>query len=216
MEQRRYGARLAVFSMSAILFGAIALSVIAIGPTSALDSAAMAWTHVHATAWLTDVMLRVSYLGGPSATGVYVFLLVGYFLWRRQFGVALGVAAVVYGGMLLNVLVKYAFERARPVVENPVITLTTYSFPSGHAAASTIFAGLLCVLAFRSGSGHPDKALALAAATIWVGMVCASRVYLGLHYVTDVLAGVTEGVAWLAVSTLLIERFGTAAVRTPP
>jgi len=47
-------------------------------------------------------------------------------------------------------------------------------------------------------------------------MVCASRVYLGLHYVTDVLAGVAEGVAWLAVSTLLIERFETTALRTPP
>ena len=216
MEQRRYGARLAVFSMSAILFGAIALSVIAIGPASTLDGAAMAWTHVHTTPWLTDVMLRVSYLGGPSATSVYVLLFIVYFLWRRHFAMALAVAAVVYGGMLLNVVVKYAFERARPAVENPVITLTTYSFPSGHAAASTIFAGLLCVLAFRSGSGRPDKALALVAATIWVGMVCASRVYLGLHYVTDVLAGVTEGVAWLAVSTLLIERFGTTAVRTPP
>lgn len=216
MEQRRYGARLAVFGMSAILFGAIALSVIAIEPASTLDSSAIAWAHAHATPWLTDVMLRVSYLGGPSATSVYVFLLGGYFLWRRHFGTAIAVAAIVYGGMLLNVVVKHAFERARPAVEHPVITLTTYSFPSGHAAASTIFAGLLCVLAFRSGTGHAGNALALVAATIWVGMVCASRVYLGLHYVTDVLAGVTEGVAWLAVSTLLVERFGTPAVKTPP
>ena len=58
MEQRRYGARLAVFSMSAILFGAIALSVIAIGPASTLDGAAMAWTHVHTAPWLTDVRVK--------------------------------------------------------------------------------------------------------------------------------------------------------------
>jgi undecaprenyl-diphosphatase len=118
--------------------------------------------------------------------------------------------------MLLNVVVKQTFERARPLAENPVITLTTYSFPSGHAAASTIFAGLLCVLVFRSRSGKTDKALVFVAATIWVGMVCASRVYLGLHYVSDVLAGVMEGVAWLALSTLLLERFGRPTVQTPP
>jgi len=80
----------------------------------------MAWTHVHTTPWLMDVMLGVSYLGGPSATSVYVLLFILYFLWRRHFAMALAVAAVVYGGMLLNVVVKYAFERARPAVENPV------------------------------------------------------------------------------------------------
>jgi membrane-associated phospholipid phosphatase len=216
MKQRRYGASLAAFSMSALLFGAIAVRVIAIGPVCTIDSTAMIWAHVQAAPWLTDVMLGVTYLGGPSATSVYAFVLVGYLLWRRRFSMALIVTAIVYGGMLLNVVIKHAFERARPAVDNPVITLTTYSFPSGHAAASTIFAGLLCVLAIRSGSGQPDKTLVIVAATIWVGMVCASRVYLGLHYVTDVLAGVTEGVAWLALSTLVLERFGSPAVLTPP
>lgn len=213
MEQRRYGARLALFSVSVILFGAIVLSVIAIEPASTLDATAMAWAHAHAAPWLTNVMLGVTRFGGPSATSVYAFLLAAYFLWRRRFGMALAIAAIVYGGMVLNVVFKYAFERARPAIENPAISLTTYSFPSGHAAASTIFVGLLCVLAFRSGRGQVDKTLAIVAATIWVGMVCASRVYLGLHYVSDVAAGVTEGVAWLALSTLLLERFGSPAVQ---
>jgi membrane-associated phospholipid phosphatase len=216
MEPRRYGARLAVFSASVILFGAIVLSVMATKPATTLDRAAMAWAHAHAVPWLTDVMLGVGYLGGPSVTGVYAFLLVWYFLWRRRFGTALAVAAIAFGGMLLNVVVKHAFERARPAIEDPVIVLTTYSFPSGHAAASTIFAGLLCVLALRSGRGQAERALAVVLATIWVGIVCSSRVYLGLHYVSDVLAGVAEGVAWLALSTLLLERFGNAPVQKPP
>ena len=69
---------------------------------------------------------------------------------------------------------------------------------------------------FRSGSGQAEKALAVVLATIWVGIVCSSRVYLGLHYVSDVLAGVAEGVAWLALSTLLLERFESAPVQKPP
>ena len=206
MKQGRCTFHLVVFGISVIAFGAIALSVIATEPAGTLDRAALAWAHTHAAPWLTDVMLKLTFSGGPSATSVYALILVAVFLWGRRLRTAAAIAGIVYGGMLLNVVVKHAFGRARPTVEHPVITLVTFSFPSGHAAAATIFGGLLCVLAVRWTDRQAHKVIAPSVAILWIVAVCASRVYLGLHYLTDVVGGIAEGIAWLALSTLLLQR----------
>ncbi|MGE5128765.1 MAG: phosphatase PAP2 family protein [Sphingomonadaceae bacterium] len=215
MKQRRYALHLAVFGVAAIVFGAIALGVIANEPAATLDRTALAWAHAHAAPFLTTMMLGLSLSGGPSATSVYASVLIVAFLSARWVREAVAIAAIIYGGMLLNVVVKHAFGRARPTVEHPVIALATYSFPSGHAAASTIFGGLLGILALRSAAREAHKAFALLAAILWIGAVCTSRVYLGVHYLTDVLGGVAEGIAWLALSTLLLDIRGTSVHRAP-
>ncbi|WP_395406963.1 phosphatase PAP2 family protein [Pseudoduganella sp. UC29_106] len=79
--------------------------------------------------------------------------------------------------------------------DEPLLTLATYSFPSGHTVAATLFYGLLaCYLVMRGRRWLP-----VAGATLMVLLVACSRMYLGVHYLSDVLAAVAEGVAWLAI-----------------
>jgi undecaprenyl-diphosphatase len=115
--------------------------------------------------------------------------------WRR---LSLVVVAVG-GGLALNVLMKLAFHRARPVFDDPLLTLSTYSFPSGHVAASTIFYGLLVAWVFTRRRSAALRALAIAAAVVLIALVAFSRMVLGVHYLSDVCAAFAEGVAWLAI-----------------
>jgi undecaprenyl-diphosphatase len=145
--------------------------------------------------------------GGPAITSTYAAILIVVYLLRRRVAGALTIAIVVYGGALLNIAMKHLAQRARPALEAPLATLPTYSFPSGHAAASTVFGGVICLLVWHCGSRGPRIGV-IAGVVIWVVLVGLSRVYLGLHYPTDVVAGTAEGVLWVTVSTIALERLG--------
>jgi undecaprenyl-diphosphatase len=101
--------------------------------------------------------------------------------------------------MLLNVLMKHAFGRARPMFAEPMLTLTTYSFPSGHVAAATLFYGLLAAFMVTRIEAWRWRLLVTLMAFLIVVLVGLSRIYLGVHYLSDVLAAFAEGIAWLAI-----------------
>jgi undecaprenyl-diphosphatase len=126
--------------------------------------------------------------------------LLALWFWRRGAHYWLVACLVaVPGGMLLNVALKHVFRRARPSFDDPLLTLATYSFPSGHTAAATVFYGLLACYLVRRLPGWGGRALAVAAAVFMVALVALSRMVLGAHYLSDVLAATAEGAAWLAI-----------------
>jgi undecaprenyl-diphosphatase len=99
-----------------------------------------------------------------------------------------------------------------------LLTLSTYSFPSGHTAAATVFYGLLACYLLRRVQAWPARAAIAAACCLMVALVALSRMYLGVHYLSDVLAASAEGAAWLAtcitaVSTLQRRRVNRARGR---
>ena len=93
-----------------------------------------------------------------------------------------------------------AFQRSRPVFDEPLLTLSTYSFPSGHAVGTTLLYGLLVAYAFSRTPRWHWRLLAGAVALAAIGAVAFSRMYLGVHYFSDVAAGFLEGVAWLTLT----------------
>jgi undecaprenyl-diphosphatase len=101
--------------------------------------------------------------------------------------------------MLLNVALKHVFQRARPSFDDPLLSLLTYSFPSGHTAAATVFYGLLACYLVRRAHAWRARVLIVLAAVAMVVLVALSRMYLGAHYLSDVLAAAAEGAAWLAI-----------------
>ncbi len=101
---------------------------------------------------------------------------------------------VVPGGMLLNLMIKHAVRRPRPAFEDPILTLATYSFPSGHVAASAMFYGLLAAYLVARIVEWRWRVLMVLGALLIVLLVALSRLYLG-----DVLAALAERVAWLAL-----------------
>lgn len=205
---RAHAARLGIAVVAALLVAAIAHDVRTEGSLSALDTPVLAWFSSIRNVFLDHLMSGASLSGGPSATSVYAAILMAAYLLRRRLAAALTVGATIYGAALANVGLKHLVHRGRPVVEDPLTTLATFSFPSGHAAASTVFGGLVCLLGLRSGLPLGPTILVVALAISWVALVCISRTYLGLHYPTDVIAGVSEGVCWLMAATLVSDWLG--------
>ncbi|QJW85395.1 phosphatase PAP2 family protein [Ramlibacter terrae] len=157
------------------------------------------WLASHRQGWLTRAMLAVSevhrtvgILGATAAVAAWL-------LWLRRRREALALL-VIPAAMLLNVGMKNVFQRIRPALDEPLVHLTTFSFPSGHAVASTVFYGTLCGIALAHLRTRSRRIAAIAAALSMVVLVCFSRVYLGAHFLTDVVAGVAMGAAWLLLA----------------
>jgi len=111
----------------------------------------------------------------------------------------------MFGGMLLNALLKLWFVRARPPFDNPILILRTYSFPSGHTMLATVFYVTLCVFVVTRLRNLKSRALAISFVILMIALVALSRMYLGAHYFTDILAALMEGIAWVAASLLLVD-----------
>ncbi len=187
------------------LFGGIAEDVVSGDPLTIVDAQLAAWLHSHSTPRLTQFMLIISNLHGMLAISIYALLFGLFLLWRQQRYWLLAVILTVPGGMLLNVLMKLAFQRVRPGFIDPIFTLTTYSFPSGHTAGATLFYGVLAAFLVAHISMWRWRVSVVAAAILLVALVGFSRIYLGVHYLSDVLAAGAEGVAWLALCLTAIQ-----------
>lgn len=203
---------------SAAVFGLIAGNLTDGQPLTILDGQVANWFHVNAMTPVTRLMLLVSQMNGIGGISALTVLLVLAFAWKREWYWTAFAALAIPGGMLLNVLVKSAFHRARPSFTDPLATLASYSFPSGHTLASTLFYGtLVAFLVPRVGATM--RIVIVVAAIVMVGMVGLSRIYLGAHFLSDVVAAVAEGIAWLslcltALATYRRHRIALAAVQT--
>ncbi|HUP91301.1 MAG TPA: phosphatase PAP2 family protein [Solimonas sp.] len=181
------------------MFGAIAEDVATADALTLFDLRVSAWFHAHARPGLTRAMLVLTNLHGPLAVTLLSIAGALWLLWRRQRAWLLALLLSVPGGMLLNAAMKLAFQRARPSFDDPIVTLHTYSFPSGHTAGATLLYGFWAVyLAVRVRS-RGLRLLILGGALCMAALVGLSRIYLGVHYLSDVLAAMCEAFAWLAL-----------------
>jgi undecaprenyl-diphosphatase len=188
-----------VLLAAAWAFGGIAEDVAEADPIVVLDAALADWLHVHAHPALTAAMRVVSWFHGIAAIGAMSLLFAAYLAWRRHRDWLLVLVLAVPPGMLLNSLLKLAFERARPHFDQPLVVLATYSFPSGHVAGTTLFYGVFgSYLVARARTRAARIAIAAAVALV-IALVAASRMVLGAHWFSDVVAGFLEAVAWLAL-----------------
>ncbi len=190
----------AAFAIAGILFITIAWHVS--GGESrllALDERLSGWMEAHHTPGLVAFFLALTHLNSMAAIGAWsvVFGIVLARLRERYWMLTLALA--VGGGMILNLVLKGAFERLRPRFENPVLFLDTYSFPSGHTAASVAFYGVLAAFLVSRFHDRRRRAACVAGAIGAVGLVALSRVYLGAHYLTDVLAAMCSSTVWLVL-----------------
>ena len=155
-------------------------------------------------AWALHAFAAITRLGDPPTLiviGVLVFLVL---LRRRSTGLAPIWAAAVGGNALLNASLKVVFARARPPHEGGLVVEQGFSFPSGHASGSVVTYGMLAYLALRllPPRWHLPALLFAAVAAFSIG---SSRVFLRVHYPSDVLAGFASGSAWLAMCILGLE-----------
>lgn len=164
---------------------------------AAFDQQVTQFLQARRTPWLSRVMLFVSD-AHETVRILAVTLLLAMWRFIRGDRAAAMSLAVVPMGQLLNVGLKHLFQRPRPVVPEPLVHLVTYSFPSGHAVASTLLYGTVCALVLQRVSSRAWRGVAAVLAVVMILLVTSSRVYLGAHYLSDVIAGVAVGAACLA------------------
>ena len=211
----RFGRLEAATLAALVLFALFTADLLLGGPFTTTDHANSIWLRQRMQPQLTQLLMFVTHW--HSTIGILVMsALLGIVLFATgRKGLIPWLLLIVQGGQLLNLLVKQIFQRARPQWDSPLLTLTTYSFPSGHAVASTVFWGFVCVVAWNwPASAHVRREL-VAIGILMVGLSCFSRVYLGAHYVSDVLAGICQGLAWLC-ACLIVRRALTMRERGGP
>ncbi len=181
------------------IFGEIAGDVIEREQITVLDEWLAHWFHARARPATTRALLFITHWHGTLGV-ILMALALALVLWRRKaYYWLLALAVTVPGGMLLNVALKLMFQRARPSFDNPLLTLDTYSFPSGHAVGATLFYGFLAAYLTCLVRHWGARAAIAAGACVMVALVGLSRMALGVHYLSDVLAAIAEGCAWLAI-----------------
>ncbi|MFN8372573.1 MAG: phosphatase PAP2 family protein [Anaerolineae bacterium] len=176
-----------------MVFAKLADSVMEQEPLVTLDRAIADNLHAAATPATTQFFVFLSTLGYP---GLFVMTMVAvlYHLWRRE-RLQAGIWLAAYlGGELLNRLLKGMFARPRPSFVDPLVIEPDFSFPSGHAMQSMIMLGLLAyVLASRVQNRRARLGI-LFVCGVLIALIGLSRIYLGVHYLSDVSAGFTAGI----------------------
>jgi undecaprenyl-diphosphatase len=156
-------------------------------------------------AWIEPAILDLTALGGPTVLTLVVLIVVGFLLLQTRYRTALFVLGTAISGEMLSAALKHAFNRPRPSVVPHLRAAFSTSFPSGHAMESAIVYLTLGAILMRVADNRLTKLYCLGIAMLLTVLVGVSRVYLGVHYPTDVIAGWIIGFAWASVC-LLVER----------
>jgi undecaprenyl-diphosphatase len=155
--------------------------------------------------WLPGAALDVTALGSGVVLGLTVVAVAGFLLLQGMYRTALFVFAANTGGWLLNVALKELYQRARPQIVPHLREVLPLSFPSGHAMTSAAVYLTLGALLMRISERRVTKIYCMVVAMLATFLVGASRVYLGVHYPTDVIAGWLVGLSW-ALFCWIVER----------
>lgn len=189
----------ALMACAVAVFAEVAQDMAEQNGVAAFDQHVSHWMHANAREPYTSLMWLFTHLHSVAGMAVLLALAALYF-WRKEARYwLLALVLAVPGGMLLNVVLKHIYQRTRPVFEEPMLSLPTYSFPSGHTVAATLFWGLLASYAVMSAQRWRTRAALVCASALMVALAATSRIYLGAHYPSDVLAAMVEGCGWLAV-----------------
>jgi len=197
-------ASFAIIVGAAALFAAIADEI---GDGETLGFADQAFADGIAQSVPLDVIrifARVTHLGDPWLLAVWCVLGAALLVWSKKRAVAIGFVIAIAGNGVLNTTLKRIFERVRPVHDREIVTADGWSFPSGHASGALVTYGMIAYVLMTVMPARWRLPAAMLATVIAV-TTASSRVFLRVHFASDVLAGFASGTAWLAACIVSIE-----------
>ena len=204
----RYGLRLTLYGLAAILlaipFSYLLIQVLSTGPVTEFDQrvADTVYERVHDSEWLVAASHVFSFLGIPPWFYVTIGSSALWFYRQGYWRVALFMVTTPLIGGAISTVVKIVVDRQRPQFDEPIAQAFGKSFPSGHAMSSTVGYGTL-LIAFLPLIPEKWKPRAVVAYVVLVLCISASRLGLGVHFLSDVLGGIILGAAWLCVSVAI-------------
>lgn len=190
-----------------LAIGATVLFVVVVvfvttGTTQQFDTAILTAIHSHSSPFLDALVPKLTQAGEALLVGVVAVMVTVGLLYARRFSDAVIVGCGVLGALALNYVIKQLFERPRPELWERLVTETSYSFPSGHATASAALAlVMVAVLWHTKWRWH-----GIVLAAVYMFVVGLTRLYLGVHYPSDVIAGWCVAAVWVGAVVLLAMR----------
>jgi membrane-associated phospholipid phosphatase len=170
-----------------------------VNPLAGPDHEVAGWFHAHLTQTFVSVLRAFTEFGSAEWIGLVLFGLVLFFVWKRWWPSLVTLVVAVPGGMLLNEWVKFLVHRQRPFVDGPFVDWSGYSFASGHTIGATLLYGQLLLFILPALKARHWRLLSIFSAISLVALVGFSRIALGAHFLTDVLAAIFFGIIWLAL-----------------
>jgi undecaprenyl-diphosphatase len=185
---------------SGLVFGLMVDEVFDDRDAFAPDAAAQRVAARLATPWLTAAVRELTKVGNFESLLLLSLGVAAYLAYAHSRRRLVAFASTMIGGSLLNVLLKAYFHRARPPAELALAFADGYSFPSGHAMGSMLFFGSLAYVLFFSLERHRVwRIIGVVASLVMAPLIGGTRIYLGVHYLSDVLAGFAGGLLWLCI-----------------
>lgn len=172
-----------------------------------IDSEVHQWARTAYTSGSTRFFTALTIIGTPVGLGILVVVIDLLLILRKRWRWAAYLLFTSGVGGLLNLQLKAYFARARPELSEALRHASGYSFPSGHAMGATVVFGALSYLAFRSIPNWRERAAVVALCVSMIVAIASSRVYLGVHWISDIGAGIAAGVIWTAATTVAYEAF---------
>ena len=179
------------------LFAKLAWKTLLRQQMEAVDNFVIWLVRYFANPTMDQIMIRLSDFGAGYLYAAIVLACLSYFAFKRKWHMVAIQVLCMGGGLALNIFLKYLFERSRPDLFQ-MVDAAGYSFPSGHAMVSLCFYGMLAFLAARETPFWTGRLLIIFTAALLIGAIGVSRIYLGVHYPSDVAAGYAAGATWLA------------------
>ena len=171
-----------------------------------LDTKAFAWADTLATPGVNRFMTSITFFASRNFITVMSLVLIFYFLFiRKHRWYSIKVPVIALGSISLNLILKYIFNRDRPLIPH-LVKSYGLSFPSGHAMISASFYGLLIYLVWRHVAHPVWRWVLVVFLTIFIILIGFSRVYLHVHYASDVLAGFAAGFLWVIIAIYLLKK----------
>jgi membrane-associated phospholipid phosphatase len=189
----------AIFSLSTVLFVSLADEVLE-GETAWFDEAILLQINAWSSPFLDSFFLFVTHLGDFIGILGFGFILLVILAMRRRYRDIIILVAGVGGAALINVILKSIFERTRPDLWEQLVQEVSFSFPSGHAMASSAFALAVIVIFWSTRYRY----LALATSILFMLTIAFSRLYLGVHFPTDIVGGWLVSTVWITLVVLTI------------
>ena len=190
--------------LNASIFPQSGATVAVVNPLAGADHQIAGWFHAHLSQAFVNILRGLSEPGAAEWIGVVLFVAAILLVWKRAWPALATIIIAVPGGMLLNELLKLAVHRHRPFLDGWFVDWSGYSFASGHTIGATLLYGQLLLFVLPVIKSKRRQRLAILFAAMLVMLVGFSRIALGAHYLSDVIAAIFLGSVWLMICALLL------------